>query len=293
MDWSSHQKSTIIGGKRLAYVDVGEGQEAVMLLHGLAGSWRWWSENLAALSETRRVIAVDLPGFGDSELTASHGLDTVVDALESLCEELELSAVDIVGHSLGTLLACELASQSPQRVRRLTLTGGPITSVMSLFSSPISTLRRRPAVANFLIEALTAGIPLPAPVQRVIAHNSILRWLALSPYVAHATKLRPDLAAVMVAGAGAPGVIPTLRSGFRFESEDDPYRVSHPTLVVAGRKDRIAPIQDLDAFSGQEAVERVVVLEDCGHCPMLEFPDAFNREVLAFLDAKAGSSIAA
>jgi pimeloyl-ACP methyl ester carboxylesterase len=287
MDWSAHQKNTIIGGRRLSYLDVGEGQDAVLLLHGLAASSRFWTDNLAALSESRRVIAVDLPGFGDSERAQSQDVDTVVGGLEALCEELDLGAVDVVGHSLGTLLACDLAAREPQRVRRLILTGGPIISVMRLFRSPLTTLRQRPVVANFLIEALATSIPIPAWLQRVIADNAFLRWLTLSPYVAHPTSLRPEIAAVMLAGAGAPGVIPTLRSGFRHPGEHAMQDVAHPTLVIAGRKDRIAPVQDVEEFEKQQAVRRVVVLDDCGHCPMLEHPDVFNRELLAFLDAPA------
>lgn len=283
MDWTAHQKNTIVGGRRLSYLDVGAGPDAVLLLHGLAGSWHWWSENLAALSESRRVIAIDIPGFGDSEAAISQDLDSIVDCLESLCEELDLGAVDVVGHSLGTLLACELAARVPQRVRRLTLTGGPIISVIGLFSSPLKTLRRRPVIATFLIEALTAGIPIPARIRRVIANSAFLRRLALAPYVARPTSLRPDIAAVMLAGVGAPGVMPTLRTGFRLRREHLLQNISHPTLVIAGRKDRIAPVQDLDDFATQEAVRKVVILDDCGHCPMLEHPDAFNRELLAFL----------
>lgn len=285
MDWTTHQQNTIVNGRRLSYLDVGEGQDAVLLLHGLAGSWHWWMENLPALSESHRVIAVDLPGFGDSEAAVSQDTDSVVDGLVSLCDELELGVIDVVGHSLGTLLACELAAREPVRVRRLALTGGPLISLMSLYSSPLSTLRRRPVVANFLIEALTAGIPLPARIQRAISNSAFLRWLALSPYVAHPASMRPEVAAAMLAGVGAPGVIPTLRTGFRYPGERVLRGISHETLVIAGSKDRIAPVQDLDEFASQEAVRRVVVLDDCGHCPMLEQPDAFNRELLEFLNA--------
>lgn len=288
MDWTRHQKNTIVGGRRLSYVDVGEGQDVVLLLHGLVGSWRWWTGSIEALSTTRRVIAVDLPGFGDSEVATSHRTDHIVDCLESLCEELDLDAVDIVGHSMGTLLACELAARAPERVRRLVLTGGPITSVIGLFSSPLTTLRKRPVVANFLIEALTAGIPVPMRIKRVIANNAFLRWLALSPYVARPASLSSESAAVILAGVGAPGVMPTLRSTFRYPGEHVGQNISHPTLVIAGRNDKIAPVQDLDELTSQEKVRKVVVLDDCGHCAMLEHPDAFDRELLAFLDTPAG-----
>ncbi|MBJ7348634.1 MAG: alpha/beta hydrolase [Thermoleophilaceae bacterium] len=46
-------------------------------------------------------------------------------------------------------------------------------------------------------------------------------------------------------------------------------------------------MQDIDDFATQQAVQNVVILDDCGHCPMFEHPDTFNRELLAFLDAPA------
>lgn len=277
------RRNLIAGGRRVAYIDSGDGQTPCLLIHGLAGSAGWWSENFAALAASRRTIAIDLPGFGESESARSYDPVAIVGVIDELCDQLGLEAIDIVGHSLGTLLGCEFAFRRPQRVRRLVMTGGPITSVIQLFHTPVRTLRKHPRVASFLLEAATAGIPLPANLRKIIARNPTLRSLALKPYVFDPRQLKPKLAETMLAGTGARGMFPTLLHGFRYEAEASMSGVRCPTLVIGGAQDNIAPIEDLEEFSAKNNVEKFVVLDSTGHCPMLEKPADFNREILEFL----------
>src|SRR5438876_4017457 len=104
-----------VGGTSIEYRVAGQG-EPVVLVHGLAGSWRWWQPVLEPLAERRRVHVLDLPRLGPrlpaAELTAWLGRWLDAASLES---------VDLVGHSLGGLIAAELAAQQPQRARRLAL----------------------------------------------------------------------------------------------------------------------------------------------------------------------------
>jgi pimeloyl-ACP methyl ester carboxylesterase len=93
----------------------GEG-EPVVLVHGLSGSWRWWRPVLEPLAERRRIHVLDLPRLGPrlpaAELTGWLGRWLEAAALES---------VDLVGHSLGGLIAAELAAEQPRRAHRLAL----------------------------------------------------------------------------------------------------------------------------------------------------------------------------
>ncbi len=282
-DVTARRHDLIAGGRRIAFLDAGEGQTPCLLIHGLAGSSNWWSENIPALAATRRTIAVDLPGFGASEGARSYDPTEIAGVLDELCEQLGLETIDVVGHSLGTLLAIEFAFRHPHRLRRLVLTGGPITSVIGLSRSPIRTLRRRPKVANFLIEVATTGIPLPERLRKFIARHPILRMLTLTPYVFNARQLEPRFAELMIAGTGSPGMFPTLARGFRYDAEQAMSGLRCPTLVISGAQDKIAPIEDLEEFSEREVVEKFVVLDSTGHCAMFEQPDDFNREVLEFL----------
>lgn len=101
--------------KRPAEMVVGSG-EPLVLVHGLAGSWRWWSPVLERLARVRRVHAIDLPRRRGSvpapELSAW---------LAQRLDEAGLDRVDLAGHSLGGLIAAELAALRPERVRTLVL----------------------------------------------------------------------------------------------------------------------------------------------------------------------------
>ena len=105
----------MVDGSPTEYRVAGEG-EAVVLVHGLSGSWRWWRPVLEPLAEHRRVYLLDLPRLGRrfpaAELTGWLGRWLDAAALES---------VDLVGHSLGGLIAAELAAEQPQRAHRLVL----------------------------------------------------------------------------------------------------------------------------------------------------------------------------
>ena len=100
--------------------DVGTGPPLI-LLHGLAGSARWWARNIPALSRSFRVIAIDLPGFGASPRGHRLELDGVVDQLVGTMDALGIDRASVIGHSMGGLIAGGLAADRPERVERLVL----------------------------------------------------------------------------------------------------------------------------------------------------------------------------
>jgi pimeloyl-ACP methyl ester carboxylesterase len=108
-------RELLVDGSRTTYRVVGAGK-TVVLVHGLSGSWRWWEPVLEPLAERRRVHLLDLPRLGRRlpapELTGWLG---------RWLEAAKLESVDLIGHSLGGLIAAELAAEQPHRVHRLAL----------------------------------------------------------------------------------------------------------------------------------------------------------------------------
>jgi pimeloyl-ACP methyl ester carboxylesterase len=285
-DWSSFQREVVVRGRRIVYLDVGAHERTCVLIHGLAASFDYWLENIPALSATHRVIALDLPGFGRSEDPAKHGFDHQLPVFDEFLAELGLGNVDVIGHSMGTLVGCEFAARYPERVRRLILAGGPITSVVDLFNAPLRTLLKKPRVAAFLVEAFTAWIPLPAFVRRWIVKNRWARKLAFGVYVPRPESLSEEIMRGVLTGVGAPAVLPTLREGFGYDYRPALTSLSCPTMIVAGELDNISPPSDAFEFAASNrAVKHVEVLSGTGHCPMFERPDAFNRLMSDFLAA--------
>lgn len=164
-----------VGGRRARYRVAGSG-EALVLVHGLAGSWRWWSPLLPSLAQRRRVYLVDLPPLRGSELSTW---------LERWLDAVGLGRVDIAGHSLGGLVVAELAALSPQRARRLVLVApagipcgrGVLARTWPLLGSLYAIRRSLPMVVG---DAFRTG---PLPLTRGIAFVSTRDLRALLPGV--------------------------------------------------------------------------------------------------------------
>src|SRR3954453_16531026 len=151
VDWREHLHSIEIDGRQVNYVDYGEGSPGVhpvVLVHGLGGCWQNWLENIRPIAALgRRVIALDLPGFGYSEMPSEEitisGYGRVVNAL---CDELDLGEVVLCGHSMGGFTACETAIQFPERVERVVLVSAAGITPSDLAHQPILAGARLVAV---------------------------------------------------------------------------------------------------------------------------------------------------
>ena len=103
-----------IGPATIAYEVAGTGLP-VVLVHGLSGSSRWWRRNIGALTPYRRVYMVDLIGFGASRAGQQFVLTEAASSLTGWMDQLGLERVGLVGHSMGGMIAAELAARAPPR----------------------------------------------------------------------------------------------------------------------------------------------------------------------------------
>ena len=187
-----------IDGRPVNYVDIGSGpREPLVFVHGLGGQWQNWLENMPRAARERRVIALDLPGFGLSgmpreEITIPRYGRTV----EALIERLGLGRVDIVGNSMGGYIGAEVAIQFPQRVDQLLLVSAAGITSADLAHAPIMTLGR----------AAAAIATHTAAQDRQIASRPKSRHMALLFVARHPSRLKPDLAFEgFFKGTGKPG----------------------------------------------------------------------------------------
>jgi pimeloyl-ACP methyl ester carboxylesterase len=295
-NWANELKQVMIDGTPINYVDVAAGgvtpsgstprsdglHEAVVLVHGLGGQWQNWLENIPRLAQERRVLALDLPGFGltpepaDGEISIS-GYGRCVDAF---CERLGLGSVDVVGNSMGGFVAAEVAIQFPERVSRLALVSAAGISSADALQAPILTIGR-----------LASAIAMNTTAQdRQLAARPITRHVSLALVARHPRLLKADLAYEgFFKGAGKPGFNAALRACLDFDFRDRLPEVKVPTLIVWGEKDSIIPVRDADEFERLIEDSRKVVMKDTGHIPMAERPQAFNDVLVEFL-AESGSA---
>jgi len=234
---------------------------ALVLLHGLASSIYTWADVIPALAEDHDVVAVDLPGFGGSDIPADLSPSVYPGTVLDLMDRLGISRATVVGNSLGGAVGIVLAARHPERVRRLVLIDA---AGFNLDPS------RRPLILRLLGFAPVAAAVDALPVRRRVV-AAALRQVFYER--AHVT---PEKVEEYLAPLARPGTTEALRSVLtQAESFGLPALVSEvrvPTLIVWGRNDRWVPVADADRFASAIPGARKVVLDECGHVPQEERP---------------------
>jgi pimeloyl-ACP methyl ester carboxylesterase len=278
IDWRRHQHWASLTGATVNYVELGEG-DPLVFVHGLSGCWQNWLENIPHFARTRRVIAVDLPGFGASPMPERkitiNGYAAVID---ELLDGLGAERAAIVGNSMGGFIGAELAIEFATRVERLVLVSAAgLTTAEMHNDRALSALRRAENLLAY--GAAWAGTRSDRLSRRPGLRKALMLMVA-----AHPDKLPAPLAAEQVRGSGKPGFLDALEALGTYPLQDRLERIEAPTLIVWGEKDRLVPLRDADRFVeaiGENANK--VVYADTGHVAMLERPERFNADVEKFL----------
>jgi pyruvate dehydrogenase E2 component (dihydrolipoyllysine-residue acetyltransferase) len=255
-------------GRRLRYLDLGEvGNVAIVLIHGFGGDLNTWMFTQPALAESRRAIALDLPGHGGSGKEVRSGdPESLADAIEAAVDALAIERMHLVGHSMGGALAALTALRRPERIASLTLIAsaglGPEINA-AFIDGFVRAARRREA-----IEALHQLVHDPALVSRAMVEE-VLRYKRLDGVTAALTTI-----AQAWFGGG--------RQALDLTSRIDALAV--PVQLIWGREDRIIP-----ARHGQVLADRfpLHMLDEVGHLPHLEKAGEVSRLIKAFIDLHA------
>jgi pimeloyl-ACP methyl ester carboxylesterase len=278
VDWRAHQRWVTLPEGPVNVIDIGSGPP-VLLVHGLGGSWQNWLLNILPLADVHRVLAVDLPGFGASPLPAGEITMTgYARTLERLATAVGIDGpLAAVGNSMGGLVAAELALVAPARVERLVLVSSAGLTTAELRGDPVfATMRRARRLVTF-IGGWTAAH------SDALARRPRLRRALAGMVVAHPERLPAPLLAEQIRGSGKPGFFGAMEAILAYPLRDRLSDIVCPTLIVWGDRDRLVPVGDADEFERLIGHARKVVYEDVGHMPMLEAPERFNADVLAFL----------
>jgi pyruvate dehydrogenase E2 component (dihydrolipoamide acetyltransferase) len=252
------------GGRRLRVLDIGGGEAVpVLLIHGFGADLNTWMFTQPVLAETRRAVALDLPGHGGSTKAVGSGdaadfAAVIGDALASLAIE----RAHLVGHSLGAAIAIAYAARRPDRVASLTLIApagmGPDISG-TFIDGFIRAQRRREAQ-----EVLALLVHNPALVSRTMVEE-ILRYKRLDGVQA---------ALETIARMWFPGGRQVVDLG------TDLATLSLPVQVIWGRDDRIVPVSHGEALAGRVPVH---ILDEAGHLPHMEKAGEVNRLIRDFV----------
>lgn len=252
-----------LNGVQHHYVSKGEGPP-VVLVHALGGSVHAWHGVMENLSLHHHVVALDLRGHGRSEGTnGSFSIPTFADDVAALIAALELPAVTLVGHSMGSLVAQHLAATKPELVDNLVLLGG-----ISWFEPAVRKAyeeRADQVEADGMDSIVDEWLP-GALAPRTHAKLPQLTGLLRDSFLRNDPK---SYAKTCRALATAPKIARET--------------IGQPTLLLVGDHDRSTPMAMTEEIHAQIPVSRVRVIPAAAHWAQLEQPDHIAAAVLEFL----------
>lgn len=266
----------VVGGHGLvAHVGAGEGDVATVLLHGAAGSWRTWVPLLAAAQARgealRDIVAVDLPGWGESGGGFSD-LGELADRIAATVHALGYPRWRVIGHSLGGALALELAARFPDDTLSVGLVSPSGAAVQAVARRPVAAAVRLPAFAGmiFAMRLLRALGPLAAPLLRALRRIGALRLLAAPLFAGPVDRAVTDALADEIRPAAFLAAVEAAR-----EVDPAAWRsIRCPVHVVGGRRDVFVGPGDLAVLRGVVPQAGATVLDGAGHFAHAERPAA-------------------
>jgi pimeloyl-ACP methyl ester carboxylesterase len=246
----------------------------VLLLHGLCDSHVTWSRIAPTLARSRHVLAIDLPGHGlSSRPNASYALEWHASVIGAALDALDLSEVDVVGHSYGGGVAQWLLLAHRERVRRLMLVapgglGRGVSAELRLASLGLLEHVGQPffGVGTRVGLALAGGHFTPEEAAEIA-------WMASRPGTARAA-------------SRTIGDVIDLRGQSRHFLDRAAEVATLPPMAIAwGDRDRVLPFGDAELAASHVRGAPLLRYEGVGHFPHREAASRFARDLEAFLDA--------
>ncbi len=261
-DKAAASRFTKLDGARVHYKSVGAGDEAVVFVHGWTCNLEFWRMQLPVFAARGRVIALDLPGHGQSDKPegVSYSMELFARAVEAVLRDAGVKRAVLVGHSMGVPVVRQFYRRHPEKTLALVLVDGAL----------------RPFAPRATMEQYLA----PMRANYGEASGRMVEGL-LQPVKSEA--LRAEIKAAML--STPPHVGMSAMDGMIDESLWKEDQIKVPVLAVHARSPfwtadyeqfarRLAPDIDFQMWDG------------ASHFPMMDEPERFNRALAAFLDAR-------
>jgi pimeloyl-ACP methyl ester carboxylesterase len=252
-------KSATRDGVTLRYIDTGDGEPPLLFIHGWTCNRTHWRDQVPHFAKKHRVLAVDLRGHGESDKPdQDYTIDGFVDDMAWLIRELGLQRPVVIGHSMGGVIAMNLARKHPKLVSAIVMVDSPITPL--------------PEATRALVEPLFAGLRSPAyaGVAEGFARTSFFN--ASSP---------PELVNELVAGilTAPQRLMYTALADTVAPENQQPGAISVPALFIRAGT----------AFATEDEIRTRypglgVITVPAAHFVQMEQPAATNSIISDFLD---------
>ena len=249
-----------LGAAKIYYMNYGQGSEALVLIHGWTQSIDAWRDQIPELAKRSRVIAIDLPGHGESDKpNTKYSMDYFARAVEAVMRNAKVKRAVLVGHSMGTPVARQFYRKYPDKTLAIVIVDGAL----------------KPFGDAAMMNNLIAGLRSPNYKETIAQMFTGLSGPSLAPEI----KER-----ITAATMSTPQpVLVSAMEGMADPSIWGDDKINVPVLAIMAKN----PFYPPDV----EAVTRTLVpnlefhmWEGVGHFLMMERPKEFNAAVIAFLD---------
>lgn len=270
-----------VGSVSVAYAEQGQGDQTLLLIHGLGSYMPVWTHNVSALARDHRVVAIDLPGYGKSSKDDdyTYSMEFFAEVVQGVIEELSLGHPVIVGHSMGGQIAITHALRYPGSARALVLT------------SPAGLETFEDGEAKWLADAVTEDFTCKTPPDVVYG-----RYASNFYRMPKDARFMVSHRVAVIGGPDFPQYCRAVSRSVRAMLDEPVYEqlpeLGVPALVLFARQDGLIPNPFLHGGSTKRLAQRtvkqlpdaeLVILEKAGHMAQFERADAWNEAVLAFL----------
>lgn len=245
------------------YIDEGQG-DCIVLLHGWGSNITLFKQMIQYLSVTHRVVALDMPGFGESEEPkSSWEANIYVDFLTCFLKELKIEKASFLGHSFGGMVAIKLAAKrdSQIQVQKLILIGS--RGVKQKRSLKVKIKIRFFKICKKIFSITILNKMYPNLIEDMRKKNGSTDYNAASPI------MRESLVKVLN------------------ENVEDLFKnIKQETLLIWGENDTATPIREAKIMEQKIPNAGLVIIKKATHYVFLEYPNHINKIISSFIDGE-------
>jgi pimeloyl-ACP methyl ester carboxylesterase len=250
-------------GRRVSYLTDGDAPAGptLLLIHGSGVSARYWVNQVRGLGSTLRVVAIDLPGHGESDPIEETSVELYGEVVARVLDALRPGPVIAAGHSLGGAVAIVLALRRPKAVRGLVL-------LSSCAKLPWDDGRGERFLAY-----------LPGPLRKLLFFSMAKKVLFAPGAPAGAVSLGMQ----ELRACRPETILKDVHAAKTMDVTEQAARLDVPTLILCGSRDRLTPPALAERLHELIPASRLKIIDGTGHMLLLEAPEDVNAEILSFV----------
>jgi len=246
------------------YYEVEEGAEPpLVFVHGWTANMNWWKEQRDYFSGKYKMVFVDNRGHGNSEKPLEYEhyrFENFVSDLDLIVKDAGLEKFILVGHSFGTMISMKYCVEHPEKVLALVLIGG---------GTKIKAFHK-------------LGYPF-AKLFVSISYKMSAEYVTRLAVGKRAAEVREWILDQVMKYTPPYSAMNTYKTLTTVDLRDAAKRIDKPTLIIVGEEDALLPVSKSEELSKLIKNSKLVVVENAGHCVILEKPEDVNKSIEEFV----------